>query len=42
MNRIIEISDSSSYNPEFVQKLLNAYYNDKRVTIDAEKLWESI
>ncbi len=35
-------SGESPYNTEFVQKILNAHYNDKRVVIEASKLWESI
>ncbi|MDR6968135.1 hypothetical protein J2X31_002150 [Flavobacterium arsenatis] len=34
--------EKSPYNPEFVKKVLNSHKNDKRVTIKADKLWESI
>lgn len=32
----------SPYHPEFVEKVLNSYKNDKRTKIKSEKLWESI
>jgi hypothetical protein len=39
---IIEKSEDSPYNPEFVEKVLNSHKNDKRVTIESGKLWDSI
>jgi len=39
---IIEKSADNPYNPEFVEKVLNSHKNDKRVTIEASKLWDSI
>jgi len=39
---IIEKSEDSLYNSDFVEKVLNSHKNDKRVTIEAGKLWDSI
>ncbi|MCO5231586.1 MAG: hypothetical protein M9958_10565 [Chitinophagales bacterium] len=34
--------NDSIYDSTFVNKVLNAHKNDKKVTIKADKLWESI
>ena len=42
MATINNTSDESPYNPEFIQKVLNSYHYDKKVIIEASKLWENI
>lgn len=38
----VEIISDDAYNPEFVKKVLNSHKNDKRISIQTDKLWESI
>ncbi len=40
--KLVEEEDDEVYNEEFVNKILNADKNDKRIRIDTKKLWESI
>lgn len=38
----VEEKEEGGYNPEFVKKVMDSHKNDKRITIEADKLWESI
>lgn len=38
----VEIISDDSYDPKFVEKVLNSHRNDKRISIETDKLWESI
>jgi hypothetical protein len=40
--KLIEKEEKSPYNPEFVEKVLQADKYDKRYRIDTDKLWETI
>lgn len=38
----VKIEEEDTYDPEFVEKVLNSHENDKRHTIPTNDLWESI
>jgi hypothetical protein len=40
--KIIQQDESDAYNPEFVNKILDADKNDKRVRINTKSVWDSI
>ncbi len=41
-NKDIEISEESPYNPEFVEKILEAERRGNYKTIDPNDVWESL
>lgn len=38
----VKNEDTEEYSPEFVKKVLDSHRNDKRITVDTDKLWQSI
>lgn len=40
--KVIQQDENDAYNPDFVNKILDADKNDKRVRINTKSVWDSI